>query len=133
KSARVWQGLRECATWGSLGSDNMRERAMRRLLALALVLGSPHASAQQQDYTAANADRQAMLDRLGIKETRPGADGFNMQAPNAANYDEEKAGDPALPGVLTMANGDRVDSAQMWWDARRPEIVELFDREIYGR
>ena len=25
------------------------------------------------------------------------------------------------------------DAATLWWDLRRPEIVEDFDREIYGR
>jgi hypothetical protein len=98
-----------------------------------LVLAGVPAAAQQPDYKAAEIDRRAMLDRLGIASTRPGADGFNRQAPNAANYDEAKAGNPRLPGVLTLANGDRVDSARMWWRARRPEIVALFDREIYGR
>jgi hypothetical protein len=102
------------------------------LLAAVLTLtGTP--AAAQQDYKAAEIDRRAMLDRLGIAGTRQGADGFNREAPNAANYDEAKAGDPQLPGVLTMANGDRVDSPRMWWRERRPEIVGLFDREIYGR
>ena len=32
-----------------------------------------------------------------------------------------------------MKNGRRVTSAEMWWNERRPEIVEDFDREIYGR
>jgi hypothetical protein len=26
-----------------------------------------------------------------------------------------------------------VTTAKMWWDVRRPQIVEMFDREIYGR
>jgi hypothetical protein len=100
-----------------------------------LAMTGSSALAQQPDYTEANVDRQAMLDRLGIPASamRPGADGFNRDAPNAANYDEAKAGTPALPGVLTMLNGDRVDSARMWSRERRPEIVGLFDREIYGR
>ena len=102
------------------------------IIGAALLAAAP-AHAQQQDYRDAEIDRQAMLAQLGIAATRPGADGFNKDAPNAANYDEAKAGDPVLPGVLTMANGDRVDSPRMWWRERRPEIVELFDREIYGR
>lgn len=106
---------------------------MRVLVALVLALAAVPAAAQQPDYRDAEIDRQAMLAQLGIAATRPGADGFNKQAPNAANYDEAKAGDPVIPGVLTMANGDRVDSPRMWWRERRPEIVELFDREIYGR
>jgi hypothetical protein len=106
---------------------------MRVLVALILALAAMPAAAQQQDYRDAEIDRQAMLAQLGITATRPGADGFNEAAPNAANYDEARAGNPVLPGVLTMANGDRVDSPRMWWRERRPEIVELFDREIYGR
>ncbi len=32
-----------------------------------------------------------------------------------------------------LKNGERVTTAEMWWTKRRPEIVEDFDREIYGR
>jgi hypothetical protein len=110
-------------------------RVAAALCAAFLALGGMPALAQQPDYTKANADRAVMLDRLGIPPSsiRPGADGFNKDAPNAANYDEAKAGVPVLPGVLTMVNGDRVDSPRMWWRERRPEIVELFDSQIYGR
>ncbi len=92
---------------------------MRLLILLTPMLLS---AAPQQDYSAANADRQAMLDRLGITQIRPGADGFNPNAPNAVNYDEAKAGTPQLP---TLLRGP--------WKQRRAGIVELFDREIYGR
>ena len=96
-----------------------------------LGLAAP-AAAQQQDYTAANADRQAMLDRLGIKEIRPGADGFDPKAPNAVNYDEAKAGTPELPKLMLFNDGRPVRNSKDW-DRRRKEIVALFDREIYGR
>lgn len=96
---------------------------------LALVLP---AAAQQQDYSAANADRQAMLDRLGIAKIRAGAEGFNPGAPNAVNYDEAKAGAPELPSLMRSADGRTVRNSKDW-DRRRKEIVELFDREIYGR
>jgi hypothetical protein len=32
-----------------------------------------------------------------------------------------------------LNNGKRVTTAELWWTKRRPEIVEDFDREIYGR
>ena len=32
-----------------------------------------------------------------------------------------------------LKNGNKVTSAEMWWKQRRPEIVEDFDREVYGR
>lgn len=112
----------------------MGERRTMRwwtLWMLALGLASP-AAAQRQDYGAANADRQAMLDRLGIREIRPGADGFDSKAPNAVNYDEAKAGTPALPALMRFADGRPVRSAADW-PRRRAEIVALFDREVYGR
>ena len=34
--------------------------------------------------------------------------------------------------MVTKA-GQPVTSAKQWRDVRRPEIVELFDREVYGR
>ncbi len=82
--------------------------------------------ATQQDY-------KNMLQQLGITATRPGPSG-NPQAPNAANTDEAKASPyTTLPDPLTLKNGKRVTSEEMWWTQRRPEIVEDFDREVYGR
>jgi len=50
------------------------------------------------------------------------------------NYDESKANPyPELPDPLVLKNGDKVTSAKIWWNRRRPEIVEDFDREVYGR
>jgi hypothetical protein len=40
---------------------------------------------------------------------------------------------PPMPDPLVMNNGKKVTSAKMWWAKRRPEIVEMFDREVYGR
>ena len=82
----------------------------------------------------AQQDHRRLLDLLHITELRPGADGRNTEAPNAANYDESKANPyPSLPDPLRLKNGRKVTSAKMWWNQRRPEIVEDFDREIYGR
>jgi hypothetical protein len=59
---------------------------------------------------------------------------MNPSAPNAANYDESKANPyPKLPDPLVLKNGERVMTSEAWWRRRRPEIVEDFDREIYGR
>jgi lysophospholipase L1-like esterase len=74
-----------------------------------------------------------MMEQLGIKVLRPGPSG-DENAPNHANYDESKANRfPNLPDVLTLKNGTRVTTAQVWWKERRPEIVEDFEREMYGR
>jgi hypothetical protein len=83
---------------------------------------------------SAKEDHQRMLDLLHITSLRPGADPRNRQAPNAVNYDESKANPcPDLPDPLTLKNGQKVTMPEMWWKQRRPEIIEDFDREIYGR
>jgi len=75
-----------------------------------------------------------MMDQLHITSLRPGADGNHPDAPNAANYDEAKANPyPKLPDPLLLKNGKKVKTAKVWWNKRRPEIVEDFDREVYGR
>jgi hypothetical protein len=83
---------------------------------------------------ASEADHQQMMDQLHIAALRGGANGTDPKAPNYANYDESKANPtPNLPDPLTLKDGKKVTSAQVWWKQRRPEIVEDFDRELYGR
>jgi hypothetical protein len=82
----------------------------------------------------AEQDHKSMMGQLGIAEIRRGADGRDPNAPNAANYDEAKGNPyPELPPLLVLANGKPVTDAKTWWKRRRPEIVEAFDREVYGR
>ncbi len=74
-----------------------------------------------------------MLDLLHIASLRRGPDG-DPKSPNAANYDESKATTyTRLPDPLTLNDGKKVTTPEIWWDKRRPEIVEYFDKEMYGR
>lgn len=83
---------------------------------------------------ATQLDYKNMLQQLHITAIRTGADGNNPKAPNAANYDEAKANPyPDLPDPLVLKTGKKVGTAKMWLEKRRPEIMEDFDREIYGR
>jgi len=79
-------------------------------------------------------DHQALKNLLNITTLRPGRNGSNPQATNYANYEEAKANPfPRLPDPLELKNGEKVTTPARWWNQRRPEIVEDFDREIYGR
>jgi hypothetical protein len=49
------------------------------------------------------------------------------------NYDESKANPFPLPDPLELKNGQPVTDAQTWWNQRRPELLEDFRREMYGR
>ncbi|HEX5399773.1 MAG TPA: acetylxylan esterase [Verrucomicrobiae bacterium] len=82
----------------------------------------------------AEQDRQNMMDQLGMTSIRPGDEGMNRSATNFANYDESYANPyPKLPDPLVFKDGTPVTTPEMWWKRRRPEIVEDFDREVYGR
>ncbi|MFO0959619.1 MAG: hypothetical protein U0800_19660 [Isosphaeraceae bacterium] len=110
---------------------------MRRAI-LAGLLMTTAAQAPAQDAKPAEPnptqqDHRRMMEALGITSLRPGANGSNPNAPNAANYDESKIHQFTLPDPLTCKDGTKVDTPELWWDKRRPEIVEEFDREIYGR
>ncbi len=84
------------------------------------------------DWTT-QQDHQNMKDQLGILRLRPGPSG-RPDATNAANYDPAQANPfPHLPEVLTLKNGQKVTTAEQWWEQRRPEIVEDFEREVFGR
>jgi hypothetical protein len=108
---------------------------MKNLLRLfpcaALALLAPFATTQSTPTPpvslTAQQDHQRLLDLLGIPATRPGV------SSKSANYDESKATVPTLPNPLLLNNGKPVTSAKMWWKDRRPELVDLFDHEVYGR
>ena len=49
------------------------------------------------------------------------------------NYDEAKVGTYSLPDPLRLNNGKPVHDARTWYSKRRPEIVEMFETQQYGR
>jgi hypothetical protein len=51
----------------------------------------------------------------------------------ATNYDEAKVGDYTLPDPLVCNDGERVTNAETWFAKRRPEILEAYRAEIFGR
>jgi hypothetical protein len=96
------------------------------------VLAQAHSAPAPVTFTS-DQDHQNMMDQLGVKALRPGPSG-NEKAPNHANYDESKANPfPDLPDPLMLNNGTKVTTAKMWWDERRPEIVEMYEKDVYGR
>src|SRR5437588_2939941 len=119
--------------------SNMKSRVLFLAVFIATAFGQqPPAPSdskslpQPMNWTAAE-DHRNMMDQLGIKALRPGPSG-NESAPNHANYDESKANPfPDLPDVLTLKSGKKVTTAATWWNQRRPEIVEDFEREVLGR
>src|SRR5438105_2005031 len=83
-------------------------------------------------HLTSEQDHQRLMALLHISELRRGPDG-DPKSPNAANVDESKVPPYSLPDPLVLKNGKKVTTAEQWWKQGRPEIVEDFDREIYGR
>src|ERR1700687_4538993 len=82
-------------------------------------------TADTKGWTAAE-DHRNMMEQLGIKALRPGPSG-NEAAPTHANYDESTANPfPDYPEILKLKDGHLVTTSEMWWNLRRPEIIEDF-------
>jgi hypothetical protein len=82
-------------------------------------------------HLTSEQDHQRTMDLLHITALRHGAVN-DPKSPYAPNYDEAKAGQFVLPDPLRLKNGKPVTTADVWWKQRRPEIVEDFNREVYG-
>ncbi len=63
--------------------------------------------------------------------TPPGAEPAATQ--ENVIYDEAEVPAYTLPDALTLANGEPVTNADTWGRERRPEILRLFEREVYGK
>src|SRR5262249_18844609 len=85
-----------------------------------------------KNWTTAE-DHRNMMEQLGIKVLRPGPSGKEA-APNHANYDESAADPfPDSPEILKLKDGRPVTTPEMWFEQRRPEIIDDFEREVLGR
>ena len=52
---------------------------------------------------------------------------------HVTNYDEAKVGSSVLPDPLQMPGGKHVASPEVWFDQRRPELLRLYESEVFGR
>src|SRR5260221_11445816 len=115
-------------------SEAIRSKVTRTAWSLAILLAVVPSHAKEPMSLTTEEDHALMMKLLGIKTLRSGANGMDPKAPNAANYEETKANPfPKLPDPLVTKGGKPVTTAQDWLEIRRPEIVEDFDREVYGR
>ena len=61
------------------------------------------------------------------------ASSLKGQAKRNINYDEDKVGSFVIPDPLVCEDKSKVTTAEQWMQKRRPEILQIFEREIYGR
>jgi hypothetical protein len=117
----------------ALKSPSLLSSCIFCVLAAAGAANSQTPATPQAVTLTADQDHQNMMDQLGIKALRPGPSG-DEKAPNHANYDESQANPyPALPDPLTLNDGRKVTTPEMWRNTRRQELVEMFSNYVYGR
>lgn len=74
------------------------------------------------------------MSRIGICVIAVLASATTVTAqPPGTNYDEAKVPEYKLPSSLVLNDGTPVRDANAWVSQRRPEVLELFRREMYGR
>jgi hypothetical protein len=100
-------------------------RSLTNLAALASLLGVAFLLLAQEQTQEKKVDPQ----------TVPKSDAKSNPIPYAkkTNYDESKVKPYTVPELLRMANGEPVKDAETWFKKRRPEILKLFQTEIFGR
>ncbi|GAB3247586.1 acetylxylan esterase [Larkinella harenae] len=109
---------------------------------------------------AAQEDWQKMMDKLGLKlpvnlpapaddpkrpqhlKQRPNSTNWYDEKGNThvrsgwgnwTNYDETVANNDKLPDPLVLKNGKTVKNAATWWKQRRPEILQEYETEVFGK
>jgi lysophospholipase L1-like esterase len=104
-------------------------RFLGAILVLAILLAPGGARGQNLPPRGRYDDHQNMMDQLGIKAIRRGPDPNNQ-----STFDEARANPytDSMPDVLMLKDGTKVTRAKQW-PKRRAEIVEDFEREVYGR
>ncbi|WP_336917512.1 hypothetical protein [Altererythrobacter lauratis] len=99
--------------------------AFRLVMAAALALLAAPATAQVSAEDVHAAERAA----FHFGSLRPGADGNNPAAPNAANTQEGRVGSYTLPPLFEVA----AQQTAQGWPARRAEIARLVEDNWVGR
>lgn len=74
-------------------------------------------------------DYEHMLAQLGIRKVRAGRDARVADTSDEATANRYRA---TMPELMVFKDGTKVATAEAWL-ARRAEIVEEFEREVYGK
>lgn len=96
-----------------------------KVAVLGLLLWAAPAGAQVTSASVHEAERAA----FGFGPLRPGADGNDPQAPNAANSVEARAGSYTLPPLFETPQ----QQTEAGWPSRRAEIARLVEDNWVGR
>ncbi|MBO4658329.1 MAG: acetylxylan esterase [Prevotella sp.] len=99
-----------------------------------MTFGGGNRANQDSLRRIAEADYADMLAKVGVGQPREGRQPNSPDESKHPNYDELTANPyPFYPDPLVTESGKKVTSAKMWYKVRRPEIIKLFEDNVYGR
>ena len=99
-----------------------------------MMFGGGNRASQDSLRKIAAADYADVLAKVGVDQPREGRQPNNQDESKHPNYDELIANPyPFYPDPLVTESGKKVKNAKMWYKVRRPEIVKLFEDNVYGR
>ena len=114
----------------------------RAILAAAVCSSLSPCPPSAQDAEAGRP-RPAPVDHPAGPQADDGGAGDQVAAPGRQRHEPQRAERRQLrrvegqavhaPRPARLKDGTKVTTAEQWWTKRRPEIVEDFDREVYGR
>ncbi len=111
-------------------TDPIRLAALLLLGAASLGLARQDPAAPPAPGTRGNPDNVPFIGRADPKGNPVR---LAKATGHVSNYSEEKVRPYTLPDPLVMANGERVTGADKWFNGRRPEILQFYREQIYGR
>lgn len=74
-----------------------------------------------------------LLAFIQVLEAQTGFNGGYDDSRALQNYDESKVGTYTLPELLKTQGGQTVSTVEQWEKVRRPEILKLFEDNVYGQ
>jgi hypothetical protein len=106
---------------------------IRRLVVLAVMVGAGLVVQAQQPAAPAVPPPGAVTPTTSLGSDANGNPLRKARTGHVSNYDEAKVPPYTLPDVLKMADGTPVRDADAWRTRRRPEILKVYETQIYGR
>ena len=79
-----------------------------------------------------NNDQKLWIDEM-VVSTKPIGPLPSLNPQDQANYDESKVPPYKLPELLVSLKGKKITNSEEWMKIRRPEILKLFEENMYGK
>lgn len=91
----------------------------------------PQNLSEERTLLAQKCAHAACMHPFTVTDVKAGPDYFSRYVASLEMTPHIRA--YTLPDALTMKDGSRVDTPEKWFGSRRPELLELFETEMFGK